>query len=166
MKHQKIFNLLNEACDSKFVTRKWSIVNDQSNANYDVGNKITYNKKVLKSNLCDCNDAYILARGSITIVNDNENQVIFKHCAPFTKCIIKMDRTTLDDAEVLDLVVPMFNLLKYISNCFDTTGILWFYSKDEATAFDADVENRDAFESFKCTAKLLEYKMNTQPAPG
>ena len=57
MEHQKILNLLNEANDSKFVTKKWNIVNDQSNANYDEGNEIVYNAKVLKSDLCDYNDA-------------------------------------------------------------------------------------------------------------
>ena len=68
MEHQKILNLLNEASDSKFVTRKWNIVNDQSNANYDVGNEIIYNTEVLKSNFCNYNDAYILVRGNITII--------------------------------------------------------------------------------------------------
>ena len=53
MKQQKILNWLNEANDSKFVTRKWNIVNDESNANYDVRNEIIYNTEVLKSNLCD-----------------------------------------------------------------------------------------------------------------
>ena len=51
MEHQKILNLLNEASDSKFVTNKWNIVNDQLNANYDVGNDIIYNTKVLNYNL-------------------------------------------------------------------------------------------------------------------
>ena len=51
MEHQKILELLNEANDSKFVTRKWNIINDQSNANYDVGNEIICNSEVLKSNL-------------------------------------------------------------------------------------------------------------------
>ena len=37
MEHQKILNLLNEASDSKFVTRKWNIVKDQWNTSYDVG---------------------------------------------------------------------------------------------------------------------------------
>ena len=68
MEHQKILNLLNEANDSKFVKRKWNIVNDQSNANYGVGNEIIYNTEVLKSNLCDYNDAYILVRCNITVV--------------------------------------------------------------------------------------------------
>ena len=57
MEHQKILNLLNEANDSKFVTKKWNIDNDQSNANYDEGNEIIYNAEVLKSDLCDYNDA-------------------------------------------------------------------------------------------------------------
>ena len=68
MEHQKILNLFNEASDSKFVTRKWNIVNVQSNANYDVGNEFIYNTKVLKSNLCDFNYAYILVRGDVTII--------------------------------------------------------------------------------------------------
>ena len=49
MEHQKISNLLNEASDSKFVTRKWNIVHDQSNGNYDVGNGIIDNTELLKS---------------------------------------------------------------------------------------------------------------------
>ena len=53
MEHQKILNVLNKVNDSKFVTRKWNIVNDESNANYDVRNEIIYNTEVLKSNLCD-----------------------------------------------------------------------------------------------------------------
>ena len=59
MEHQKILNSINEANDSKFVTRKWIIVNDQSNANYDVGNEIIYDTEILKSSLCNYNDAYI-----------------------------------------------------------------------------------------------------------
>ena len=51
--YQKILNLLNEASNSNFVTRKWNIISDQSNANNNVGNKIIYNTEVLKYNLCD-----------------------------------------------------------------------------------------------------------------
>ena len=53
-------NLLNEASDSRFVTRKLNIIIDQSNANYSAGKEIIYSPEVLKSNLCDYNDAYIL----------------------------------------------------------------------------------------------------------
>ena len=51
MESQKIPNLLNEVSNSKSVTRKWNIVNDQSSPNYTVGNEIIYNAEVLKSNL-------------------------------------------------------------------------------------------------------------------
>ena len=61
MEHQKILNLLNGANDSKLVTRKLDIANDQSDTNYDVGNEIIYNAEVLKSNLSKQNNAYYLA---------------------------------------------------------------------------------------------------------
>ena len=57
MGHQKILNLLNDANDSKFVTRKWNIVNGNSNSNYAAANEISYNTEILKYNLCDYNDA-------------------------------------------------------------------------------------------------------------
>ena len=71
MEHQEILNLLNDASDSNFVTRKRSNVNDQSNANCGVGNEIIYNTKVLKCNLWNYNDAYISVRGNINIIGDN-----------------------------------------------------------------------------------------------
>ena len=55
--------------DPKFVTRKWNIVNYYSKANYGEENEITYNTEVLKSNLCDYNDAYILANDGTTVDN-------------------------------------------------------------------------------------------------
>ena len=114
MKQQKILNLLNEANDSKFVTRKWNIVNDHSNANYGVGNEIIFNTEVLKSNLCDYNNAYILVRGDITIIGHQTTPEPFKNCGPFTKCSTKIDGTTIDDAEDLDLAMPVYNLIEYI----------------------------------------------------
>ena len=59
---------MNESSNSKFVTRKWDIVNEQTNSNYDGGNEILYNTEVLKSNLCDYSDTYILVRGDIIVV--------------------------------------------------------------------------------------------------
>ena len=59
MEHQKILNLAIEASNYRFVTRKWNIVNDQSNTKYVV-NEIIYNTEVLKSKLCDYNEVYIL----------------------------------------------------------------------------------------------------------
>ena len=74
MEHQKILNLLDEANDSKFIARKLNIVNDNSRDNYNTGNQIIYNKEVLKSNLCDYNDIYILIRGNTAIIGDQVMQ--------------------------------------------------------------------------------------------
>ena len=91
MEDQKILNLLNEPKDSKLVTIKWNIVNDKSNRNYDVGNEIIYNTEVLKSNLCDYNDGYILVRGDIvTIAHNIPTQVAFKNCSQFAKLSQKL----------------------------------------------------------------------------
>ena len=68
MEQLKTLNLLNEAIDSNFVTRKWNIGNNNSKSNYDTSNEITYNTEILKSNLCDYNDAYILVRSFFTVV--------------------------------------------------------------------------------------------------
>ena len=92
--------------------------NDNSKANYDAGNKITYNTEVLKSNLCYYDDAYILVKGDTTVTAARQTQISFKYCAPFTKCITKTDGITIDDAENLDLVIPMYNLIEYSSNYF------------------------------------------------
>ena len=65
------------------------------------------------------------------------------------------DGTTINDAADLDLVMPMYNLMEYSSNYSETTGSLWFYSKDEATNFNADIANDNNFRSFKYKTKLL-----------
>ena len=136
------------------MARKWNIVIDQSNANNDVGNEITCNTEVLKSNICHYNDAYILVWRDITIIGHRVTQVVFQSCAPFTKCITKIDRTTKYDTK--DLIMPKYNLLECSSNYSDTTGSLWFYSKDEATNFNAEIRNNSAFKSVQHKAKLLE----------
>ena len=158
MEHQKILNLLNQPNHAKFVTRKWNIANDQSNANYDVGIEIIYNTEVLKSNLRDFDDAYLLVRGDIvTTAYNNQTPVAFKKCATFVKCIPKIDGTTLGNAEDWDLVMSMCNLIEYNSIDSEKTGSLWFYYKDEATNFNAYIanNNNNNFESFECKAKLL-----------
>ena len=114
------------------MTRKWNIVSDNSKANYNAANEITYNPEVLKSSLCDYEDGYILLRVDIYVTAVPETQVAFKNCAPMTKCITKIEEI-IDDAEHLDVVMPMYSLIEYCSNYSETTKNLWVYSKDEAT---------------------------------
>ena len=81
--------------------------------------------------------------------------VAFKNCTSFINCITKVDETTIDDAEDLDLVMPIYNLIEYNSNYSYITGSLRFYSKGEATNFDADVGDGNNLKSFSYNAKLI-----------
>ena len=72
----------------------------------------------------------------------------FKNCAPFTKCITKIDGVTIDDVEYLDLVMPMYNLLEQSWNYSDMAGSSWFYSKDKLTYFNVDIANALKQECF------------------
>ena len=102
---------------------------------------------MLKSNNRDSNYAYILIRGDIiTTARNNPTPLASKICAQLTKCITKNDGTTIDGAEGLDLVMPMYVLLEHNSNYSNTTGSSWFYSTDKAT---------NKFKSFNYKAKFL-----------
>ena len=84
---------------------------------------------MLKSNLFHYSDAYMLVKGDVTIIAAPATQVSFKNCTPFTKCIKKIDTTTVDVAEDLDLVIPMYNFIDYSSNYSETIGIFGFILK-------------------------------------
>ena len=91
----------------------------------------------------------VLVKINITVTAAPTTQVAFKNYAPFTKCITKIDGATIDDAEDLDLVMPMYNLIEHSSSYSETTRSLWFYSKDETTNFDTDIAINNNFKSFE-----------------
>ena len=69
METQKVVNLLNGSDNenSKFATRKWYIIDSESNGNYSHQNPITFSTKSIESSLCDYSDVYILVTGNITV---------------------------------------------------------------------------------------------------
>ena len=90
---------------------------------------------MLRSGSCDFNDAYIVVKGTITVINPNNAKrnkaVAFKNNAPFITCISKINGVKIDNTEDLDVVMPMNNLLEYSKNYRKTTGSLWNYYRDE-----------------------------------
>ena len=102
---------------------------------------------MLKSSLCDYSDAYIFIKGNISVNNTetaaaptNRNiKVIFENCAPFTNCISKINNTQIDNAEYIDIVMPMYNLIEYSDNYSKTSGSLWQYC-NEIPAIDNDAD--------------------------
>ena len=140
MEFQKIVNLFDITSDNKdlpkYVTKKWIEVYDQSEKIYNVNKEIRIKTAMLRSDLCDFSDAYIVVKGDITVEGNNNaikrnKNLVFKNNAPFINCITKINGIKIDNAEDLDVVMPMCNLLEYSKNYKKTTGSLWNYYRDE-----------------------------------
>ena len=169
MENQKIINLLNkDDFDSKhFATKKWYIINDENNTNYGVNkiigennpDTIKYDTRVLKPNLCDYAEAYILIDGTIRATAANAaSRLVLKNCAPFTKCNLEINDEHVDRAENLDIVMPMYNLIEYSYNYQDSSAILYQHKRDEQSVNnDGNIINLTVAdsESFKYKINLL-----------
>ena len=114
---------------------------------------------MLKSSLCDYSDACILVKGTMTIAgagneaaareaDERDKGVIFKNCAPFIHCISEINNTQVDNANDIDIVMPMYNLIEYSDNYAKTSGSLWQYYRDEPNILLANSE------SFKSKIKI------------
>ena len=163
MDYQKIANLLDTESNqpSKFRTRNWVEINDESRGTY-TSNDIRFKTTMLRSSLCDSADAYILVKGTITItgagnddatkeVDERGKGVTFKNCAPFTKCISRINNIDIDNAQDINIVMPMYNLIEYSDNYSKTSGSLWQYYKDDP---NNNIENSESFKyKIKITGK-------------
>ena len=167
MKNKKITNLLDKLdTDSKhFATKKWYIIDDENNTNYGVDKDtgannpdiIKYDTRVLKPNLCDYAEAYILVDGTIRATNAvNATRLALKNCAPFTKFNLEINDEHVDAAENLDIVMPMYNLIEYSDNYQDSSATLYQYKREEPPEGDP-IPNLAAnnSSSFKYKVNLL-----------
>ena len=94
---------------------------------------------MIRSSLCDYSDAYALVKGIVTVnntaaadadANNTNKKIILKNCAPFTNCIKEINNTQVNNAKVIDIVMPKYNLIEYNNNYSKTCGSLWQYCKD------------------------------------
>ena len=173
MEYGKINNLLlsedNEKL-SNFVTREYARVNSLLDT-YNENKSIRLKTPMLRSNLCDYSDAYILVKGTITVtapgVNNNANNIrnkrnipfILKNNAPFVSYITRINGELIEDADDLDIVMSMYNLLEYSKNYRKTIGLLYNYYRDELSN-DADDDNFDNIKvvnsnTFKYKNKII-----------
>ena len=125
MESQKIINLLDDTTNqpSKFRPKNWVEMNDESWGTYNASNQIKFKTSMIRSDLCDYSDAYILVSGAVTITgvgDDNAKRidkintgVIFENCVPFTNCISTINNTQKDNVEYIDVVMPMYKLIEY-----------------------------------------------------
>ena len=113
MEYRKIANLLGNEVPpnasnqpSKFRTRNWVEINDESRGTY-TSNDIKFKTTILRSNLCDYADATGAGNDDATKQADERDKgVTFKNCAPFTKCINRINNTEIDNAKDIDIVMP------------------------------------------------------------
>ena len=158
----------------RFITKKWVEVHDQSGSaedRYKPSKQIRFNTSMLRSDLCDFSDAYIVVKGDIILrepVNRNfidvrNRSLAFKKNAPFTNCISKINSVLIHNADALDVVIPMNNLLEYIKNYRKTTGSLWNYYRDEpnnlplvgnSPTIDHNADTITNYASFKCKSSI------------
>ena len=159
MESQKIINLLDSSDNEsqKFATKRWYIINDQNTGNNAYGNgedgaTIKFETKVIKPNLCDYSDAYILVIGNIQ--NKPANSVVaFKNCAPLRTCDVTINDENVEKAEDLDIVMPMCNLSEYSDSYQDSTESLYQFKRDEPPDDNADVANNTSSLVYK--SKLI-----------
>ena len=113
----------------------------------------------MRSNLCGFSDAYIFVTGTITVAGagaeDNAKRLderskgaIFKNCAPFTNCISEINNNQIDNAKGIDVVMPMYNLIKNSDNYLKTSGSLWHYYRNDPN------DNIANSESFKLKIRI------------
>ena len=165
METQKIVNLLNDFDheSSKFSTRKWYVINDQNNEQYGRGNEndaiIKYDIKVIKPNLCDYSDPYILVTGDIKVADVTGNtSVALNNCAPFTRCVTHINDEHVETAENLDVVMNLYSLFEYSDNYAGFCGRLYQFKRNEEPINDVGNPLHvplDNPASFKYKASLL-----------
>ena len=135
MEYQKITNLLDDTPNktSKFRTRNWVEIKDESRGKYNDEKQIRFITTMLKSSLCDYSDAYILVKGKITVTgagadaaarqaDERDKGVAFKNCAPFTTCKSDSNNVEIDYCQDINIVMPMYNLIEYSDNYAKTSG--------------------------------------------
>ena len=151
MKSQKIINFLepDDDNDKYFQTNKWYIINDQNNGQYQE-NSTT---EVIKPDLCDYADAYILATGDIKIIGGNDNtRLPFKNNL-FTRSVVHLNDTHIETAENLQLVMNHSNSVEYSDNYQDTAGSLYHFKRDGQPLNNGNIINVTVYNS-----SSLKYK--------
>ena len=164
MEFNKINNLLGPAHDKvpRFITKKWIEVQSQSGNTYNTSKPIRFKTSMLRSDFCDYSDAYVWVKGTITVTNPNNNvnfdrRLTLKNNAPFISCISKISGELVENAEDLDIVMPMYNLLEYSKNYEKTSGSLFNYYRDEPN--EAEIANDNGAINISIrNSKSFDYK--------
>ena len=126
---------------------------------YVQNNSITFETESIKWSPCDYSDAFILFTGDITVTANNNMDVAFKNCAPFSTCKTEINDVFVDESNHIYIAMPLYNLIEYSDNYSGTSGSLWQLQKDEVPANNTDL-NIDNSQLFKYKAALAGKTVN------
>ena len=153
---------------SKFAAKKWYIVDTESKGKYSHENPIKFLKSKLESSLFNYSDTYVLVAGNINVARaDNNTKVVLKKCAPFRKSRTEINDTFIDEAEHINIAMPMYNLIVYTDNYSDTSGSLWGFKRDEIEGnVDLTVDNHipNNSTSFKYKSSIIRNRNSVKIA--
>ena len=159
-------NLNKNVINSESFKYKTNITGSTYSVNERITKQITkqirFETSMLRSDLQDFSDAYIVVKGEVTVTGVNNNSkknrfLAFKNNAPFTNCISKINNVLIDNAEDLDVVMPMYNLIEYSKNYRKTIGSLWNYYRDELSY---DTNDNNNLNKNVINSESFKYKTN------
>ena len=97
----------------RFISKKWIGAHDQSGGAYNINKQIRFKTPMLRSDFCDYSDAYLVVKGVVNVSaegkdrDERNRQIILKTNAPFIRCISKINDALIDNAEDLDIAMPI-----------------------------------------------------------
>ena len=151
METQKIIKFLNDPGneESKFATKKLYVTDSQTaKSKYNQNNFIKFEIESIKSGFCDYSNAFVLVTGNIAVTANNNADVAFKNCAPFSSRKTEINDVFVDEVNHTYIAMPMYNWIVCSDNYSDTSGSLWQFRRDEVPVNNADL-SIDNSKSFK-----------------
>ena len=177
IEYQKIANLWDNKVTlnaskkpPKFRKRNWVEINDVIRGAYSANKQIRFKTVMLRSFLCDYSDVYIFVKGHMPVnnnaatgagTNNIGEKLIFKNCAPFSNCISKINNIQRDNAEYINIVMLVCNLIEHRNNYSKTSGSLWQYCKEIPAVNNTGnivdfIDGANATDSFKFKTKITD----------
>ena len=151
-------NLLNNSSneESTFATEKKCYVIDNQTVKdkYNRNSSIRFEAESIKSSVCEYSDAFMLVTGDITVTGDNNKNVVFKNCAPFSTCKTEFNEIFTDEANHIYITMLMYNLIENSDNYLNTSGSLQQFKRDEGPAGNAHLTSYNS-QSCKYKAALV-----------
>ena len=151
------------------LQQKMVLIDAEAKGGYSHKNPIKFLTSSIELSLCDYCDAYVLVTGNINAVGaGNNTEAALKNCAPVRKCTTEINEAHFDEAEHINIAMPMYNLIEYSDNYSDTSGSLWQFKRDEIEE-DVDLAVDDNHipnnsSSFKYKSSLITNKNDVKIA--